>query len=114
MGIFDALPQNDIQHITVKLIAQTIWYFIEGVRGRNTETPKTDSAGFKKYVIYYDQLHHDLCFYKHIKTNRWWMEVPSLKGKQYNEIISCTQEDYTKAAEQEIPNRWWKIYQKIN
>ncbi|MDR1673371.1 MAG: hypothetical protein LBS09_07955 [Bacteroidales bacterium] len=114
MGIFDALPQNDMQHITAKLIAQIVWYFIEGIKGRNTETPETDAIGFKKYVIYYDQLHHDLCFYKHIKTNRWWMEVPSLKGKQHNEIISCTQEDYAKATEQEIPNRWWKIYQKIN
>ncbi|MDR1866420.1 MAG: hypothetical protein LBR08_12745 [Bacteroidales bacterium] len=114
MGIFDVLPQNDFQNITAKLVAQIAWYFIEGVKRRNRESPKTAIQNFKKYLIYYDQLHHNLCFYKNIKTERWWMEVPSLKGEQYSEMISCTPDDYTKATEQEIPDRWWKMYQKIN
>jgi arginase family enzyme len=114
MGIFDVLPQNDFQNITAKLVAQIAWYFMEGVKQRNAEHPKETPQNFKKYLIYYDNLDHDLCFYKNIKTERWWMEVPSLQGEQNNEIISCTQDDYTKATEQEIPDRWWKMYQKIN
>jgi len=40
--------------------------------------------------------------------------VPSATDDQKNVIISCTQEDYVKAAEQEIPDRWWRTYERIN
>jgi arginase family enzyme len=114
LGIFDMIPQNDLQDITAKLAAQMVWYFIEGVKKRNIDNPKDHAHNFKKYLIYFDQLHHNLCFYKNIQTERWWMEVPSISNENENLMISCTSEDYTKAAEQEIPDRWWKTYQRIN
>jgi arginase family enzyme len=114
LGIFDVVPQNDIQDITAKLAAQMAWYFIDGVTKRNPGSPENDNQNFKKFLIYFDQLHHHLCFYKNMQTERWWMEVPSLSGENNNLIISCTQDDYVKAAEQEIPDRWWKAYQRIN
>jgi arginase family enzyme len=114
LGIFDMIPQNDLQDITARLAAQIAWYFIEGVKKRNHDNPKDNVQNFKKYLIYFDQLHHNLCFYKNIQTERWWMEVPSVSDDRDNMIISCTQEDYVKAAEQEIPDRWWKTYQRIN
>ncbi len=114
VGIFDMVPQNDLRDITAKLAAQVVWYFIEGVKRRNVDNPRDAVQNFKKYVIYFDQLHHNLCFYKNIKTERWWMEVPSLNNDRESEIISCTRDDYAKASEQEIPDRWWKMYQRIN
>jgi len=114
LGIFDMIPQNDIQDITAKLAAQMAWYFIEGVKKRNFANPNDHAENFKKYVIYLDQLHHNLYFYKSMETERWWMEVPSFSNNGEGIIISCTQDDYAKAAEQEIPDRWWKTYQRIN
>ena len=114
LGIFDITPQNDIQDITAKLAAQMAWYFIEGVKKRNPENPKNHDQNFKKYLIYFDQLHHNLCFYKNIRTERWWMEVPSISNNNDGLMISCTPEDYVRAAEQEIPDRWWKTYERIN
>ncbi|MDR1155889.1 MAG: hypothetical protein LBL04_14375 [Bacteroidales bacterium] len=114
LGIFDVIPQNDLQDITAKLAGQMAWYFIEGVKKRNPDNPGDHVQNFKKYLIYFDQLHHNLCFYKSIQTERWWMEVPSVSDDRENLIIACTQEDYVKAAEQEIPDRWWKTYQRIN
>ncbi len=113
-GIFDMIPDNDLRDITAKLSAQIAWYFFEGVKKRNPDHPSVNPQNFKKYVIYFDQLHHNLSFYKNIKTERWWMEIPSLKGGTYNELISCTYNDYVKSSEQEIPDRWWKTYQRIN
>jgi len=113
-GIFDMLPQHDVRDITAKLAAQMAWYFMEGVKKRNPGNPVDDVQNFKKYLIYFDQLHHNLCFYKNLQTERWWMEVPSASDGCDGVIISCTQEDYIKAAEQEIPDRWWKTYQRIN
>ena len=114
LGIFDMIPQNDLQNITAKLAAQMAWYFIEGVKKRNFDNPKDNEQNFKKYLIFFDQLHHDLCFFKNIHTERWWMEVPSIKDTDNSLIISCTPEDFSRAAEQEIPDRWWKTYQRIN
>jgi hypothetical protein len=114
LGIFDMIQQNDHQNITAKLVAQIAWYFIEGVKKRNRDNPIDDVQNFKKYIIYFDQLHHDLCFYKNIVTERWWMEVPSISNKDAGLIISCTPEDYIRTAEHEIPDRWWKTYQRIN
>ena len=113
LGIFDMILQNDVRDITAELAAQMAWYFIEGVKKRIPDNPKDHVQNFKKYLIYFDQLHHNLCFYKNMQTERWWMEVPSVADEQNNVIISCTQEDYVKAAEQEIPDRWWKTYQRI-
>ena len=114
LGIFDIIPQNDIQDITAKLAAQMAWYFIEGVLKRNPDNPENNIQNFKKILIYFDQLHHNLCFYKNMQTERWWIEVPSLSSETGSLIISCTADDYVKAAEQEIPDRWWKTYQRIN
>jgi hypothetical protein len=114
LGIFDMIPQNDLRDITAGLAAQMAWYFIEGVKKRIPDNPKEYAQNFKKYLIYFDQLHHNLCFYKNLQTERWWMEVPSVSDEKDSIIISCTQEDYVKAAEQEIPDRWWKTYQRIN
>ncbi|MDR0713811.1 MAG: arginase family protein [Bacteroidales bacterium] len=112
MGVFDALPQNDLQNITVKLAAQIAWYFIEGVKHRNAEHPKNEPYNFKKYTILHDKHNFQLCFFKNIKTERWWLEVPSADGNP--EYISCSPSDYAKATEQEIPDRWWKMYCKLN
>ena len=114
LGIFDIIPQNDVRDITSKLAAQMAWYFVEGVKKRNPDSPHDHIHNFKKYLIYFDQLHHNLCFFKNIQTERWWMEIPSIASNDDSVIISCTQEDYMKAAEQEIPDRWWKTYQRIN
>jgi arginase family enzyme len=114
LGIFDLLLQNDIQDVTVRLAAQMVWYFIEGVKKRNFDHPLEHVQNFKKYLIYFDQLHHNLCFYKNVRTERWWIEVPSISSNNAGLMISCTPEDYTKATEQEIPERWWKTYQRIN
>ena len=114
LGIFDMLPQNDMLDVTAKLAAQIAWYFIEGIKKRNMDNPKNDSQNFKKYLIFFDELHHDLCFFKNIKTERWWMEVPSINNAADSLIISCTPDDYKRATEQEIPDRWWKTYQRIN
>ena len=114
LGIFDMIPQNDLQDITAKLAAQMAWYFIEGVKKRNIDNPKEHGQNFKKFVIFFDQLHHDLCFFKNIRTERWWMEVPSITNESDSLIISCTPEDYARAVEQEIPDRWWKTYQRLN
>lgn len=104
-------PEFDINNQTSHLAAQCIWYFIDGFSQRKAEKPD-NSENFVKYIVSHDSIGHDMVFYKSEKTNRWWLEIPSLKKN--NHIISCSYDDYLLAGNQEIPNKWWKAYQKIN
>jgi len=116
--VFSVLDYNITQDInlqTAHLAAQIIWYFIEGVLSRIKEYPFENDTYFTKYVVNLDNFKNELVFYKSEKTNRWWIEVPSLNlNKHKNTLISCTYQDYQQTGNGDIPERWLKAYQKIN
>ncbi len=96
------------------LIAQIIWYFIEGVNYRSNEYPLNKKENFLKYNILVDQ--DELVFYKSNKTERWWIEIPffyNVNNKLKNAtLLPCSHKDYLKACNQEMPYRWWNAYRK--
>ncbi|MBA4154892.1 formimidoylglutamase [Flavobacterium sp.] len=107
-GIFN---QHNSKNESV-LIAQIIWYFIEGYNYRSLETPNQNT--FLKYIVPIDDL--ELIFFKSPKTERWWIEIPfftNVNNKlKKNTLLPCTHEDYLRACDQEIPDRWWKVQRK--
>lgn len=95
------------------LLAQIIWYFIEGYHYRSKEYPIGSRENFIKYIVPIED--DDLVFYKSDVSERWWIEIPhnSLNNKlKKNTLLPCSQEDYLMATRQEIPNRWWKAQRK--
>ncbi len=97
-----------------QLMAQIIWYFIEGFNYRITESPNDNSNYFTKYIVPTDT--EQLVYYKSLHTERWWVEVPSIlsshtKGKSIA-LLPCTEKDYLDACDQTIPDRWFKAYKK--
>lgn len=95
------------------LLAQIIWYFIEGYHYRSKEYPFGSRENFIKYIVPIEE--DDLVFYKSDVSERWWIEIPhnSLNNKlKKNTLLPCSQEDYLMATRQEIPNRWWKAQRK--
>jgi len=114
-GIFDYFLLNDRNYQTAQLIAQVIWYFLNGYSSRTLEYPLSNDKDFKKVIVNIDDFKSELVFYKSEKTERWWIEVPLLKNKKIkNVIISCTPQDYQMATQGEVPEKWVKAYQKIN
>jgi len=107
-GIFN---QHNSKNESV-LIAQIIWYFIEGYNYRSLESPNQNT--FLKYIVPIDDL--ELVFFKSPKTERWWIEIPfftNVNNKlKKNTLLPCTHEDYLRACDQEIPDRWWKVQRK--
>ncbi|MEE9349098.1 MAG: formimidoylglutamase [Flavobacteriaceae bacterium] len=110
LGVFEYANQLDDRNQTAQLIAQIIWYFIEGVNFRIKEFPFDTKKTLKKYIVPIDD--DVINFYKSNKTNRWWMEV---KDNKFNKetLIPCAQEDYLEAINQNIPERWWKTLRKL-
>ena len=54
-------------------------------------------------------------FYKSNKSGRWWLEINLIQHNKYKRhaLIPCTYKDYKKAANQEIPEKWFKAMKKL-
>lgn len=96
------------------LIAQIIWYFIEGFHYRSHEYPFGSKDNYLKYII--PQEEEELIFYKSNKTDRWWIEIPFISNVnnklKKSTLLPCSYEEYLAACQQEVPERWWKAQRK--
>lgn len=110
LGLFN---HNNTKQESV-LIAQIIWYFIEGVNFRSNEYPFGSKNNYLKYIVPLEE--DDIVFYKSDKTERWWIEIPffsNVNNKlKKNTLLPCTHQDYIAATNQEFPERWWKAQRK--
>nr|WP_321416075.1 formimidoylglutamase [uncultured Allomuricauda sp.] len=109
-GIYEG--ENSYQ--AFQMIAQIIWYFIEGLSFRIKEYPSSKSEDFTKFTVPTDT--EELVFFKSHVTERWWVEVPTIlvEHTKTNSValLPCTEEDYLDACNQNIPERWFKAYRK--
>ena len=120
IGFYEYDPETDSGSQTAMLIAQMIWYFIEGVSLRSHDFPdpeRKDAGEFLKYTVSIKDFRNKLVFYKSRKSDRWWMEVPcpdKLRDKYERQlIVPCSLKDYQTACQDEIPEKWWQVYQKF-
>ncbi len=113
-GIYEYNAKYDINHQTASLIAQMIWYFIEGVNFRVKDYPFSGKENYEKYTVLMDN-DDPIVFYKSNKSGRWWMEINILSNNKYKRhaLIPCTYKDYTDATGQKIPERWYKAMKKM-
>jgi formiminoglutamase len=112
-GIFEVNDAYDNHCQTAHLAAQAIWYFIEGYSQRKKEKPAQNQTDFKVFIVNHQDMEHALVFYKSLITGRWWMEIPDMKsGGQV--LVACSQEEYQQACNHDIPEMWWKAFQRIN
>lgn len=116
IGFYEFNPAYDSNGQTAMLLSQMIWYFIDGVYNRKKDFPLSPKS---QYLIYKTSLTHDdheLVFVKSKKSDRWWMQVPYPTGGSKNErfhLVPCRHEDYKTAVAGEMPDLWWRTYQKL-
>lgn len=116
-GIYEINPVLDARQQTVMLASQMIWYFMEGFANRKKLIPKENDADFTKFIVHMTEQNYELVFWKNIKYDVWWMEVPAgHKSKRPNKkhLIPCTYEDYQQACREELPERWLKTHEKLS
>jgi formiminoglutamase len=117
IGFYEFNPAYDNNGQTAMLLAQMIWYFIDGFYNRKKDFPLHPKS---QYLIYKTSLKHDdheLVFVKSKKSDRWWMQVPYPTGGSRNErfhLVPCRYDDYKTAVSGELPDLWWRTYQKLN
>lgn len=112
-GIFEINSKNDFNNQTSHLIAQVIWYFLEGFSLRVGDFPnkKTISKNFKKYVVPFDEEDFQFIFYKSKLSGRWWMSSATSNEKTtIGEIIlPCSYKDYLDSVSGKIPTRMMRM-----
>lgn len=117
IGFYEYNPQADRNEQTAKLIAQMIWYFIEGFYNRKNDHPHSDKTDYVKYTVSIKDHKDHLVFYKSKKSDRWWMDVPVKKNfknvYERHHLVPCSYSDYEVACQDDIPDRWWQAYQKL-
>lgn len=112
-SIFEYNSKYDIHNQTAQLLAQMVWYFIEGVHLRKPEFPNVDLNGFKKYIVMIDDETYQ--FYKSESSERWWMEISLKEDNKIKRqtLIPCTYNDFLTANRLEIPERWYINRRKL-
>jgi formiminoglutamase len=104
-GIYGYNASKDTHELTATLIAQMIWYFVDGVYFGEHEANFTDDMQYNQFHLHTNG--HDISFLHSKRTNRWWMQLPN---KSY---AACTRKDYLIAANNELPDRWLREAEKI-
>jgi arginase family enzyme len=113
-GIYEYNSKLDNNHQTAHLIAQMIWYFVEGVSFRVKDYPFSGKENYQKFTVLLED-DDPLTFYKSNKSGRWWIEIKILSDNKYKRhaLIPCTYSDYIDATEQIIPEKWYKAMGKL-
>ncbi|MGB7843767.1 MAG: formimidoylglutamase [Salinimicrobium sp.] len=112
-GVFEVNSELNFPTANM-LVAQILWYFVEGVNFRKNENTISAKKEFIKYQVPIDD--EVLVFYKSPVSGRWWIEIPfvspgNTKLKRHT-LLPCTQQDYLDACNQVIPERWYKTKRK--
>ena len=116
-GIYEYNPSCDIADQSAKLIAEMIWYFLDGFTlRRSDDLPDLMGDNYTQYIVEIQQQLYQIRFYEHKISHLWWMEVPCGDKKTKYErmyLIPCTKGEYDTACMDELPERWLKTYQKL-
>ncbi|MDZ4838628.1 MAG: arginase family protein [Bacteroidota bacterium] len=117
IGFYNYGSESDNNGQTTHLVAQMIWYFIEGHLNRYAESPNENIEDFLKYISHLNNHEYQIVFYKSKRTDRWWMEVPIVDQETENNVkfyLPCSYEDYLQASQDVIPDRWLSALRKLS
>lgn len=113
-GIFNGKLDNGNE---AQIIAHVLWYFIDGVQNRMGDFPVGSKKDYLRFSVVLDNEDQSLVFYKSNKSDRWWMEVPYPPNENSkfdrHHMVPCDQKDYENAMNNELPDLWWRTYQKL-
>ncbi|MBL4652761.1 MAG: formimidoylglutamase [Flavobacteriales bacterium] len=117
IGFYNYNPQYDNRGQTAHLLAQMIWCVIEGFYQRKYDFPIRNSTDYLKYRVMLEDNKYELLFYKSKKSDRWWMDIPYPPNKRIqferHHLVPCSYSHYEQALADEMPDCWWKTYQKL-
>ena len=92
------------------LIAESIWYFAEGLNIRMNDHPEK-SSDHTRFIIHAPSVDEDLEFFKHNQTEKWWLKHPTFRND--NQYLACSYEEYQASIGDELPSRVFKFINSV-
>ena len=93
------------------------WYFMDGFFARKGDFPVGSKLEYTRFTVFLEKGEHEIVFYRSNKSDRWWMEVPYPPSEfskfERHHLVPCNKYDYDMAMKNEMPDLWWKTYQKL-
>jgi formiminoglutamase len=118
IGIFEVNTTLDKSHYSAKLAAQMVWSFLEGFYNRKQDFPLKNHPDYETFTVFMHEGKYTINFIRSHKTGRWWMEVPYpphlTANYERHTLVPCSEKDYEKALNDELPDRWWQTYIRIS
>lgn len=114
LKVFGVFEIESEKNSGAQLVAEMIWYFIEGVNYRSFEYPVDITNRCVIYKVPIDE--ETLTFYKSYDSGRWWIDLPFISNSnnklKQNTLLPCDRRDYEMACDQILPERWLKARRK--
>ena len=119
LGIFEANPLYDNHGQTAHMLAQALWYFIEGYHSRPHDNPQMYPENCVHYHVTQEDMGIEINFYKGKQSDRWWVQVPcdnpDLQEIYSNHLmLACTYADYQQCMQGDVPALWWRYFKRLN
>jgi formiminoglutamase len=113
-GIFGYKAALDRKGQTAKVVAQMIWYFLDGLCQRKGDFPMS-TEGLTEYIVELKSLEFTVTFWKSQRSGRWWLQVPvkTSKHQQRHRLIPCSYHDYKLASQDELPDRLVNAFKRF-
>jgi hypothetical protein len=117
VGIFEHNPDLDDRGRGAMLAAQVVWHVLDGIFSQTSDFPKCSKEDYVKYIVDLPEVRHEVVFYKSPRSDRWWMDVPFPTPQDPESdrtlMVSCHYQTYEEAMRGELPDRWWRMFQKL-
>lgn len=117
IGFYNYDESKDPTRQAATLIAEMIWYVIDGFSHRLREFPLFSKKNFLEFRIHLPNGKDEMIFYKSKRTDKWWMNVPYAGGPDgkmgRHHLVPCSYSDYEQAGKGDVPDMWWRTYQKL-
>jgi len=118
LALYEMDPERDEGGTTAQLAAQMVWCFLDGYRSRTNDLPWMDRKRFTKFRVPIKGHEQELVFFKSTVSDRWWMDVPYRAEQEArferHHLVPCSLGDYQMACREEVPDRWWRTFQKLS
>jgi len=102
-------PQIDKTGKGAIIYSEIIWHVLEGVSSKSIDVPSEESEIYKIFIVHLHNFNQDIRFYNNRYNQRWWIEVPWKEGVR---LVSCSEKLYQDTQKGELPEKWWKYFQK--
>lgn len=115
IGFYGFDTRLDPSGATAAVVAQLVWYFLEGFANRKNDFP-VSMEGLMEYIVPVKDHDYQLTFWKSNKSGRWWLQVPVHigKGQKRHRLLSCSYQDYLDAINGKLPDRFIQAFRRFD